>query len=287
MILEIGMDELIKKVIVFQDKGYKGHYIRMYISKNMDRLPIEIFPGVFISLQEDKGIKKLFRVLEGQEYIHVNFEVINKRDRFEILSIEDKKTAKMGKCRTVTEEIDLDIISYPDNLGGGKCGGCSVVPYFRGLENSYAYHIISDSDIVEQTKNIPYFIELCRNSRCHSTYQKVVKEGYRDDLPERDMIHIGVRDGVYIAEEGKHRICAMKRHGYNKKVYARVTYSEDFSTKDFYLLVNYSPSEHALKEYYKCFEMYGIGRDEVLQYLSDQSIHLCKMIAEKNKLNVI
>lgn len=112
-------------------KGYKGHYIRMYISKNMDRLPIEIFPGVLISLQEDKGIKKLFRVLTGQEYIHVNFEVINKRDRFEILSIDDKKIGKMGKSRTVNEEIDLDIISYPDNLGGGECGGCSVVPYFR------------------------------------------------------------------------------------------------------------------------------------------------------------
>ena len=108
------------------------------------------------------------------------------------------------------------------------------------------------------------------------------QEGYRDDLLERDMIHIGVRDGEYIAEEGKHRICAMKRHGYNEKVYARVTYSENFSTKDFYLLIDYSPSEHALKEYYKCFEEYGISRDEVVEYLSDQSIHLCKMIAEKN-----
>lgn len=286
-ILEIGMDELINKVIVFQNKGYKGNNIRTYISKNRDRLPIEIFPGILISLQEDKGIKKIFRVLKGQEYIRVIFEVINKRDRFDILSIDDKATRKMGKSRTVIEEIDLDIISYPDNLGGGKCGGCSVVPYFRGLENSHAYHIIRDSDIVEQTKNVPYFIELCKNSRCYSTYQKIVKEGYRDDLPERDMIHIGVRDGEYIAEEGKHRICAMKRHGYNEKVYARVTYSKNFSTKDFYLLVDYSPSENALKEYYKCFEEYGIGRDEVLEYLSDQSIHLCKMIAEKNKLNGI
>jgi len=158
----------------------------------------------------------------------------------------------------------------------------AVVVLFHILENSHAYHIIRDSDIVEQTKNVPYFIEICRNSRCYSTYQKIVKEGYRDDLLERDMIHIGVRDGEYIAEEGKHRICAMKRHGYNEKVYARVTYSENFSTKDFYLLIDYSPSEHALKEYYKCFEEYGISRDEVVEYLSDQSIHLCKMIAEKN-----
>lgn len=182
---------------------------------------------------------------------------------------------------------DRIIISYPDNLGGGKCGGCSVIPYFRGLECSRTYRIIRDSDIVEQTKNVQYFVELCRNSKCYSTYQKIVKEGYRDDLPERDMIHIAVRDGEYIAEEGKHRICAMKRHEYNEKVYARVTYSENFSIKDYYLLVDYSPSERDLKEYYKCFEEYGIDRNEVLEYLSDQSIHLCKMIAEKNKLNEI
>ena len=285
--MEIGMDELINKVIVFQNKGYKGNNIRTYISKNMDGLPKEIFPGVLVLLQEDKGIKKIFRVLKGQEYRRVIFEVINKRDRFEIFSIDDKKTVKMGECRTVNEEIDLDIISYPDNLGGGKCGGCSVVPYFRGLEYLHEYHIISDSDIVEQTKNIPYFIELCKNSRCYSTYQKIVKEGYRDDLPEGDMIQIEVRDGEYIAVEGKHRVCAMKRHGYNEKVYSRVTYSENYSTKDYYLLVDYSPSEHALNKYYECFEEYGIGRDEVLEYLSDQSIPLCKMIAEKNKLNGI
>ena len=101
----------------------------------------------------------------------------------------------------------------------------AVVVLFHILENSHAYHIIRDSDIVEQTKNVPYFIEICRNSRCYSTYQKIVKEGYRDDLLERDMIHIGVRDGEYIAEEGKHRICAMKRHGYNEKVYACLLYT--------------------------------------------------------------
>lgn len=285
--MEIGMNELTNKVIVFQDKGYKGHNIWTYISKNIDRLPIEIFPGIVISIHKDKGIKNFLRVLKGEEAIRVVFEIINKRDRFEILTIGDRATGTMGKSRTVNEEIDLDIISYPDNLGGGKCGGCSVIPYFRGLERSCAYRIIRDSDIVEQTKNVQYFIDLCRNSKCYSTYQKIVKNGYRNDLPERDMIHIVVRDGEYIAEEGKHRICAMKRHEYNEKVYARVTYSENFSIKDYYLLVDYSPSECDLKEYYKCFEEYGIDRNEVLEYLSDQSIHLCKMIAEKNKLNEI
>lgn len=285
--MEIGMNELISKVIVFQDKGYKGYNICTYISKNIDRLPLEIFPGIVISIHEDKGIKKFLRVLKGEETIRVVFEIINKRDRFKILTLGDRATGTLGKSRTVNEEIDLDIISYPDNLGGGKCGGCSVIPYFRGLECSRTYRIIRDSDIVEQTKNVQYFVELCRNSKCYSTYQKIVKEGYRDDLPERDMIHIAVRDGEYIAEEGKHRICAMKRHEYNEKVYARVTYSENFSIKDYYLLVDYSPSERDLKEYYKYFEEYGIDRNEVLEYLSDQSIHLCKMIAEKNKLNEI
>lgn len=285
--MEIGMNELISKVIVFQDKGYKGYNIWIYISKNIDRLPLEIFPGIVISIHEDKGIKKFLRVLKGEEAIRVVFEIINKRDRFEILTLGDRATGTMGKSRTVNEEIDLDIISYPDNLGGGKCGGCSVIPYFRGLECSRTYRIIRDSDIVEQTKNVQYFVELCRNSKCYSTYQKIVKEGYRDDLPERDMIHIAVRDGEYIAEEGKHRICAMKRHEYNEKVYARVTYSENFSIKDYYFLVDYSPSERDLKDYYKCFEEYRIDRNEVLEYLSDKSIHLCKLIAEKNKLNEI
>ena len=37
--------------------------------------------------------------------------------------------------------------------------------------------------------------------------------------------------------------------------------------------------------YYKCFEEYGLNRDDVLNYLSNQSKTLCKMIIEKNELN--
>ncbi len=59
--MEIGMNELISKVIVFQDKGYKGYNICTYISKNIDRLPLEIFPGIVISIHEDKGIKKFLQ----------------------------------------------------------------------------------------------------------------------------------------------------------------------------------------------------------------------------------
>lgn len=94
--MEIGMNELTNKVIVFQDIGYKGHNIWTYISKNIDRLPIEIFPGIVISIHEDKGIKNFLRVLKGEEAIRVVFEIINKRDRFEILTIGDRATGSHG-----------------------------------------------------------------------------------------------------------------------------------------------------------------------------------------------
>lgn len=162
--------------------------------------------------------------------------------------------------------------------------GCKVTSYFSGLVVTGTYRIIDDADVVEQTKWEPYFIIMCKSSRCYQNYLRIEKEGYKNDLPERKMIHIDVQSGRYAPMEGKHRVCAMKRYDYSNRITARITYGAEREYNS-YCLVNYEPSDRDLMNYYKCFEEYGLNRDDVLNYLSDNSKMLCEMIIEKNVLN--
>lgn len=285
MNIEIGMDEIINKIIVFQEMGYNGRAIYRYIVEHENVIPVEIFPGIFLSLKEERGIKKIVKSLVKKEYRSIVFDVQNVRDRFEFIDLENE-CAKHEREELITkvEEISPNDILYPNNLGGGECGGCKITSYFSGLVVTGTYRIIDDSDVVEQTKLEPYFINKCKSSRCYQTYLKIEKEGYKNDLPKREMIHIDVQNGRYVPMEGKHRVCAMKRYDYSNRITARITYGDDREYSS-YRLVNYGPSDRDLMNYYKCFEEYGLNRDDVLNYLSNQSKTLCKMIIEKNELN--
>lgn len=288
MVIEIGLDELMGKDVIFQNKGYEGWAIWKYIVEHEDTLPAEIFPAIFISVRKESGIKKIFRLLAKGDCQTIVFNVMNVRDRFEIVDPQSEQSSRngdFGKANTRIENISPDILQYPNDLGGGYCGGCPVVSYFRKVVWSGEYSIISDADVVEQTKFMPCFMDLCKSSRCYDTYRSIINDGYRLDLQENQMIMIDVLDGKYVPQEGKHRVCALKRNNYLGKIPARITYSSRSINQKSYFPVKSVPTDFSMNEYYKCYEYYGLSRDEVLDYLSDQNKSLCEMIVEKQCIN--
>ena len=283
MFKTIEKKELIKKIVVFQDKGYKGNLIFQYIFDPKKKLPVEIFPGIKAEILEDKWFRKFVRILLRKETTYVKFEILNKRDRFDFFEIEEENYSNITECRIEYKWIELDDIVYPDNLGGGKCGGCPVARQFSKVLNSSGYTIITYPEIAEQTKDEPSSIEKCKQSNCYKNFQKIIEEEYREDLPRADMIRLEMRGNQYVPVEGKHRVCAMKRYGYSQKVYAEVSCSQGNNISDDFMMVNYSPSEKSLEEYYNSFELCNINREEVICYLSDLSKSLCHMIIEKRE----
>lgn len=287
MKIKMSYDELIETTIIFQSKGYEGWKIWEFITDHKTSIPAEIFPGIFVSVEKESGIKKVFRFLANQSQEIIIFDVLNVRDRF--LIVDSKSEQHLGEnisesCMIKTESVLPNILQYPNNLGGGSCGGCPVVSYFRNIISTGQYEIITDADVVEQTKSIPYFINLCKSSKCYGTYQSILNDGYRKDLQENQMIQIDVKEGKYFPQEGKHRVCAMKRYDYSEKIPARVTYSSRRVDQQSYFPVLYAPTDRSLSEYYKCYEFYGLSRSEALDYLSNPDKSLCKMIAERQNM---
>lgn len=81
--------------------------------------------------------------------------------------MKELKSSKRKNSGFKVEMISPETVSFPLNLGGG-CGGCCVVSYFDHLLTSEgSYFIISVAEIVEQTRDEPYFIEICKNSECY------------------------------------------------------------------------------------------------------------------------
>ena len=278
--MDIGINEITGKVLIFQDKKYSGYEIPEYIRKYRDKLPLELFPGIMISIQKDKGIKKFINIIKNVEYERVHFDIINKRDRFKIIEDTNYPVEHEQIQKNLIVEINAKEVLYPNDLGGGKCKGCPVVAYFGGLENSGPFSIITQSEIVEQTKNMPYFIDMCKKSECYSTYQKIVEQGYKE-LKKSDMILIDEKYGAYIPQEGKHRICAMKRFDYDQNVKMIITHIKNINKGDAFAInksLNSLPTIDEITNYYKCFEQYGINRDKVLEYLLDESKELCKLV---------
>lgn len=282
--MDINRSEINRKTFIFQNKKYSGDKINSYIEKHRDKSPLEIFPGITVSLKEENKFKKIIsRFLYGKDNTKLIFDVQNARDWFNVI---DSKTpndySSSQKFETTTEYIHPNDVLYPNYLSEGKCHGCPVTDYFSRLSSPETYDIISDSDIVEQTKAEPYFINLCKSSRCHKTYQNILTEGYK--INKNDMIKLDKYNDSYIPQEGKHRICALKRFDYPKKIPAEITHSTDYKA-DTLQEEHFVSFEQRLKKYYECFKYYGLSKEEVLAYLSDTQMSLCKIIIEKNALN--
>ena len=168
----------------------------------------------------------------------------------------------------------------PGNLGGGKCGGCKVLMYFQALglcDDPFSlYEFFSDKQLLEATSHEHFFLSnLCKNpnSGCYQTYSRIVQEGYLTHLDRQDEIHVTYENGQYKADEGKHRICAMKRFGYNSAVpmvVHRIGGPICANTEDAPWLLQFKRYTPDIVEHvYQRYERLGISKTAVRELLKD------------------
>ena len=258
----------------FQNKKFK---LRDITDSLIDATENEIFPGIYLRNVECKNwfIRLIYKLLQKKQYLMRNE---NKRDYFQVCSeLEEPKPESRGSSESSTsmEDIDPHDVEQPGNLGSGKCEGCPVYSYFDRLSllGEYGvdgYYFFWAEDAVEATRKEDFFLEKCRKSSCFGTYEKILKEGYSKELEERDSIKIDYKNGKYIATEGKHRICAMRRFGYSQLIPMQVTRSsEGLGDKRGIDKQYYSNNKYVLESCYGIYERLGISSDDVRELLKD------------------
>lgn len=194
----------------------------------------EIFPGIYIrSVESESKLKKwIHRFFKKKLYILRNE---NLRDYFRICSELEEKRLEYHDgdiMSTQIEHVNPQNVEQPGNLGGGRCGGCPVYSYFNrlGVLGEYdinGYYFFRDEEAIEATRKEEFFLDKCRYSTCFQTYEKILKEGYSEELEMRDQIKVQYQNGRYSAGEGKHRVCVMRRFGYSNIIPMRVTRVSD------------------------------------------------------------
>lgn len=252
--------------------------IREAISKldNSGLCEVEFLPGIYIGYKYlNTTMRKIIDMITGSR--HYVIKVLNSKDNFTIESTLERRTDEskdaVESCSGI-ENLDPRIFKQPSLLGGGKCGGCIILSYFSrlGLEGKTSidgYYFWDLAELVEATKKEPFFLELCKTSKCYETYQSIVKDGYAARLEERDQIKVEVNGGIYEVGEGKHRVCAMKRFGYDHKVPMRVTRSAGTTKYDH--VTESHDMERVLKDCYDRYRVLGIPDEVVRRCLRDPS----------------
>ena len=252
--------------------------IREAISKleNSDLCEVEFLPGIYIGYKYlNTTMRKIIDMITGRR--HYVIKVLNGKDYFSIESkLERMSDESQDAAETSSdiENMDPRIFKQPSLLGGGKCGGCPILNYFSriGLEEDTiigGYYFWNVAELVEATKKELFFLELCKTSKCYETYQSIVKDGYDARLEERDQIKVEVNCGIYEVSEGKHRVCAMKRFGYDHKVPMRVTRSTETAKYDY--VTESHDMEKVLKDCYDRYRVLGIPDEVVRRCLRDPS----------------
>ncbi len=281
--MKIPVEAFRKSVIVFQHIGYKGY---VFCDSLTDERK-EVFPAIFMEKKQNRGIVPFVKRAIGRNDSYIQIINNNCKDEFYICkecTSGAHDNLEMDKKREYLLPKDIE---WPSNLGGGKCGGCPIISYYSELTTSH-YKIISDDEIVSQSKGIEFFDNMCKKGietvekgkRCYDNYLSILKRGYIYD--ESDSIHIDVENGMYEVKEGKHRICAMKRYDYDKLVMMQVSRGNDYDG-DEYRLVQYEPKEEYLDEYYEKFAKYGFDRTDVRAYLNSNQ-ELVKIINSKENV---
>ncbi len=201
------------------------------------------------------------------------------RDYFQICSELEEKRLEYHDgdiMSTQIEHVNLQNVEQPGNLGGGRCGGCPVYSYFNrlGVLGEYdinGYYFFRDEEAIEATRKKEFFLEKCRCSSCFQTYEKILKEGYSEELEMRDQIKVSYKNGKFFAGEGKHRVCVMRRFGYSDTIPMRVTRVSDglgdprrIIDKQFF-----SDNKHVLETCYDVYERLGISSDDVRDLLKN------------------
>lgn len=238
----------------------------------------EIFPGIYIrSVESESKLKKwIHRFFKKKLYILRNE---NLRDYFQICSELEEKRLEYHDgdiMSTQIEHVNPQNVEQPGNLGGGRCGGCPVYSYFNrlGVLGEYdinGYYFFRDEEAIEATRKEEFFLEKCRCSSCFQTYEKILKEGYSEELEMRDQIKVSYKNGKFFAGEGKHRVCVMRRFGYSDTIPMRVTRVSDglgdprrIIDKQFF-----SDNKHVLETCYDVYERLGISSDDVRDLLKN------------------
>ena len=205
---------------------------------------------------------------------HYIIRILNKKDSFVLESRLERKEMPEEKDKESSDLEDLDprIFRQPSRLGGGECGGCPILDFFSrlGLEEKGSngdYYFWDIADLVEATEKEDFFLDLCKASQCYKTYESIVENGYNMHLDQSKSITVDVKDGLYEVNEGKHRICVMKRFGYNHRVPMYVTRYERYVKKE--ILTESSDMEQVLSACYTRFVDLGIPMDAVRKHLQN------------------
>ena len=256
----------------FQNKKFRFLDISALLDEKVES---EILPGIYLRSIEGKTIfKQLINRLFRKKLFLLRNE--NRRDSFQICSeLEELKPEYYGGdiVSTLMEYVNPQNVEQPGNLGGGQCGGCAVYSYFKRLgllgENDInGYYFFRAEEALEATRDEEFFLERCRHNACFKTYEKILKEGYSENLEARDQIKVTYRNGKYYADEGKHRVCTMRRFGYSKEVPMCVTRCNDSSDDQRVLdKMYYSDSKPVLESCYNRYKRIGISSDDVRDLL--------------------
>lgn len=260
----------------FQGKKFKLYDIEKSLKSEEDT---EIFPGIYMrSTNRGNVLVRLMNIILQRKHFVIKNE--NRRDSFQICS-EIEKTMLMSDYHsdevigTMMENVNPQNVEKPGHLGGGKCGGCAVHSYFNYLDILGEYDIDGycfwgDEEAVEATKKEEFFLEMCRRSKCFYTYEKILKEGYDENIEMFDPIKVSYIDGKYHVGEGKHRVCAMRRFGYNKDIPMLVTRVGKSEGEPRELDRKYfSDNKHILESCYSLYERIGISSTDVKELLKN------------------
>lgn len=257
----------------FQDEKYKLRDIQSSLIEGAEN---EIFPGIYLrNIGNDNYFSSLVNsLLKKKKYLLRNE---NKRDFFQICSKWEETKSEFHAGKTIStkvEYINPQSIEQPGSLGGGECGGCPIRNYFNHLglldrHDINGYYFFSDEEVIEATQKEEFFLGICRHSNCYKNYEKILNEGFAENLETRYQIKVSYDNGKYIAVEGKHRVCAMKRFGYTNPVPMRVT-RNSASTGNVQLdIQHFSDNKQVLDSCYSTYERIGISPEAVRELLKN------------------
>lgn len=265
-------------IILFQGHPFRFIEAVESLENCSDIEEVEFLPGIYLSRKHmtitdsimDKLIKKNRYVIRNQNY----------RDAFAIESVLEypklvAQTYDSSDSDTSIEYVNPAAVEQPYNLGGGKCGGCPVVSSFdardinRGRNSFDEYNFWSEKELVAATCNEEFYLQLCRGSKCFQTYKSIIEDGYIEELKDCDQIKISTSNGSYIAGEGKHRICAMRRFGSGHDIPMLVSRAkEEIRLCEESAPTNYWSMKHVKESFYSiCKDSMGVDKETARKLL--------------------
>ena len=163
-------------------------------------------------------------------------------------------------------------------LGGGKCGGCPLYTLYQHqcTLNYSNIFIISLEQLLNQTTALPFFIDKCKRHKCYENYLSIQEHGF-DMSRSNETLTGRLCDGKILVDEGKHRICAMKRFGYNKEV--TVALSKKIYPNWELCRTCYDKLKNDLEKYYDKLKNLNISKEDARAGLMDGTLH--NMIIDK------